>query len=79
MAFTTVIPAIKWNDNWVQLKEMLASITGLLIDWPPTFHRRQEAGMSVSPILIFVGIIVGASIAGGAIYSGLVKVADAIS
>jgi hypothetical protein len=37
MAFTTVIPAIKWNDNWVQLKEMLAPITGLLIDWPPTF------------------------------------------
>ncbi len=35
--------------------------------------------MSVGPILIFVGIIVGASIAGGAIYSGLVKVADAIN
>jgi len=35
--------------------------------------------MSVGPILNFIGIIVGASIAGGAIYSGLVKVADAIN
>ena len=34
--------------------------------------------MSVGPILFFVGIIVGAGIASGAIYSGLVKVADAM-
>jgi len=34
--------------------------------------------MSPEMTLDFVAIIVGASIAGGAIYSGLVKVAEAI-
>ena len=34
--------------------------------------------MSIEPILPFVGQIVGACIAGGALYAGLVKVAEAI-
>lgn len=35
--------------------------------------------MELGTILIFVGIIVGACIAGGAIYAGLEKIATAIS
>jgi hypothetical protein len=34
--------------------------------------------MDMAIILNFVGLIVAACIAGGAVYSGLVKVADAI-
>jgi CHASE3 domain sensor protein len=34
--------------------------------------------MERGSILLFVGIIVGACIAGGAIYAGLEKIADAI-
>ncbi len=34
--------------------------------------------MEVGSILLFVGIIVGSCIVGGAIYSGLAKIAEAI-
>ncbi len=34
--------------------------------------------MDPSTIILFIGIIVGACIAGGAIYSGLARIADAI-
>ncbi len=35
--------------------------------------------METGTIILFVGVIVGACIVGGAIYSGDVKVADAIA
>lgn len=42
------------------------------------FKFWQEIVVSPDTILTFVGIIVGACVAGGAIYSGLAKIADAI-